>query len=226
MLTRSEDYAHQQPSLTEKKLRRLEITAAPRDAPSRTRDQKGGRERDTGARINQALQRGQSRAADSKLHTSALRYVSHPRPTHNPNRCDPPRPEGSLTPPTANTADASPLAFSLRRSPRLAVTSDPQVGSRAGDGLTHWLSVDRWSDPPDVVSPAAAEDHRRDLIGAWHQSRVRRVRRSPLRHRNRRDDANDRDRDGHTQAHAYVRRGRRVHRRRARAAHGARSSSP
>jgi hypothetical protein len=27
MLTRSEDYAHQQPSLTKKKLRRLEITA-------------------------------------------------------------------------------------------------------------------------------------------------------------------------------------------------------
>ena len=27
MLTRSEDYAHQQPSLTNKKLRRLEITA-------------------------------------------------------------------------------------------------------------------------------------------------------------------------------------------------------
>jgi hypothetical protein len=34
MLTRSEDYAHQQPSLTRKKLRRLEITAG---APKYTR---------------------------------------------------------------------------------------------------------------------------------------------------------------------------------------------
>jgi transposase len=34
MLTRSEDYAHQQPSLTRKKMRRLEITAG---APKHTR---------------------------------------------------------------------------------------------------------------------------------------------------------------------------------------------
>jgi hypothetical protein len=34
MLTRSEDYAHQQPSLTRKKLRRLKITAG---APKRAR---------------------------------------------------------------------------------------------------------------------------------------------------------------------------------------------
>jgi hypothetical protein len=34
MLNRSEDYAHQQPSLTRKKLRRLEITAgAPKNTP-------------------------------------------------------------------------------------------------------------------------------------------------------------------------------------------------
>ncbi len=39
MLTRSEDYAHQQPSLTKKKLRRLEITAgAPRILQGRRRD--------------------------------------------------------------------------------------------------------------------------------------------------------------------------------------------
>ena len=39
MLTRSEDYAHQQPSLTRKKLRRLEITAgAPKNTPPRRRD--------------------------------------------------------------------------------------------------------------------------------------------------------------------------------------------
>ena len=44
-------------------------------APTR----ESGRRRDTGARINKALE-GQSRAADSKLLTSALRYVSHPRP--------------------------------------------------------------------------------------------------------------------------------------------------
>ena len=41
--------------------------------------EKSGRERDTGARINEALE-GQSCAADSKLLTSALRYVSHSRP--------------------------------------------------------------------------------------------------------------------------------------------------
>ena len=34
MLTRDEDYAHQQPSLTKKKLRRLELTAG---APARTK---------------------------------------------------------------------------------------------------------------------------------------------------------------------------------------------
>ena len=37
MLTRGEDYAHQQPSLTRKKLRRLELTAG---APKRTRQGK------------------------------------------------------------------------------------------------------------------------------------------------------------------------------------------
>ena len=95
MLTRSEDYAHQQPSLTRKKLRRLEITAgaqihapcrrhlvnerpharrrARARAPSRgllqahgsrptgrrTRKE-SGRERDTGARIDKSLNRGQA----------------------------------------------------------------------------------------------------------------------------------------------------------------------
>ena len=39
MLTRSEDYAHQQPSLTKKKLRRLEITAgAPKNTRRKRRD--------------------------------------------------------------------------------------------------------------------------------------------------------------------------------------------
>jgi hypothetical protein len=38
MLTRSEDYAHQQPSLTRKKMRRLEITAG---APKNTRRRAG-----------------------------------------------------------------------------------------------------------------------------------------------------------------------------------------
>ena len=87
MLTRGEDYAHQQPSLTKKKLRRLEITAgAPKYAKTargvwssnvairqaerelaaagrgllqadgqrpagRSPGEKGGRERDTGARM-------------------------------------------------------------------------------------------------------------------------------------------------------------------------------
>ena len=38
MLTRGEDYAHQQPSLTRKKMRRLEITAG---APKNTRHSAG-----------------------------------------------------------------------------------------------------------------------------------------------------------------------------------------
>ena len=42
-------------------------------------DDEGGRERDTGARIKYALE-GQSRAADHKPLTSALRYVSRSRP--------------------------------------------------------------------------------------------------------------------------------------------------
>jgi transposase len=46
--------------------------------PSRRRDQ-GGRECDTGARITTA-HKGQSRAADHKPLTSALRYVSHSHP--------------------------------------------------------------------------------------------------------------------------------------------------
>ena len=110
-LTRGEDYAFAQPSLTTKKMRRLELAAgAPRrqggprrlvdqhqDARRRTRTRaasparlrtyrrrlasrsKGGRERDTGARIKRAL-KGPSRAADHKPLTSALRYVSHSRP--------------------------------------------------------------------------------------------------------------------------------------------------
>jgi hypothetical protein len=42
-------------------------------------DGKNGRERDNGARINEAL-KGQSSAADPKLLTSALCWVSRPRP--------------------------------------------------------------------------------------------------------------------------------------------------
>ncbi len=44
---------------------------------------KSGRERDTGARIVEVTQRGQSRAADHKLLTSALRYVISSRPQQN-----------------------------------------------------------------------------------------------------------------------------------------------
>ena len=96
MLTRSEDYAHQQPSLTKKKLRRLQITAgapkytadsrgiwsandAVRDAEralaeqaetvlqadgprpaGRRAGEKSGRGRDTRARIDKSLKRGQA----------------------------------------------------------------------------------------------------------------------------------------------------------------------
>ena len=52
----------------------------------------GGRERDTGARITKALE-GQSRAADHKPLTSALRYVSHSRPpTMIPQEAPPRKP--------------------------------------------------------------------------------------------------------------------------------------
>src|SRR4051812_41484386 len=123
MLKRREDYAHQQPSLTKKKLRRLELTAgAPkyattardlehqrRHAPDRTRTRSAGRgllqaarprptsrgprrERWARARHRSAHEigprTGQSRAADSKLLTSALRYVSYPRPPENLTRHD------------------------------------------------------------------------------------------------------------------------------------------
>ena len=129
LLTRGEDYAHQQPSLTAKKLRLLELTAGaptrkgkptgdlghpPADAPGRARARPAGRgllqadgpdwqaarpqkpsqgggsgrERDTGARIDQGPRRA-SRAADHKPLTSALRYVitrAHPQPNadHSP----------------------------------------------------------------------------------------------------------------------------------------------
>jgi hypothetical protein len=99
LLTREEDYAYAQPSLTKKKLRRLQITAGAQRYPRGRRDLarqrrgprgrartrppgrgrlrahgarlarrpsgEGGRERDTGARIKEAL-KGQSRAADHK----------------------------------------------------------------------------------------------------------------------------------------------------------------
>ena len=112
LLTRGEDYAHQQPSLTAKKLRLLEIRAG---APTRkgkptgtwaTRQQmrtaerelaqqaeasykrvvtdrqataKGGRERDTGARIDKALE-GQVARQAHEPKTPALRHVIDSRP--------------------------------------------------------------------------------------------------------------------------------------------------
>ena len=50
-----------------------------RPRPARRGPVEAGRERDTGARITTAI-KGQSRAADHKPLTSALRYVSHSRP--------------------------------------------------------------------------------------------------------------------------------------------------
>jgi hypothetical protein len=118
MLRRGEDYAHQRPALTKRKLRELELTAGakprtkaaagiwstnrairerrtrthtpgqgvlPADGhrpTSRTTSQKSGRERDTGARINQALEghqlRGRPKAPDV---CTSLRQP--PAPTHN-----------------------------------------------------------------------------------------------------------------------------------------------
>ncbi len=142
MLRRREDCAHQQPSLTKKKLRRLEITAAPRNTPtpraesgapttlsarpsassparprpptngsSRTNEPEPRQEGWARARHRSAHeigpQTGQSRAADSKLPTSALRYVSHPRPpdklTDRDTRDHPPR-----DPAIANTGHGAP----------------------------------------------------------------------------------------------------------------------
>ena len=116
LLTREQDYAFGQPSLTRQKIRQLELAAG---APSRKgqvragagartnahprrrtrarppsrerlpphdhrlegdRTGEGGRERDTGARISKALE-GQSRAADHKPLTSALRFRQSPAPT-------------------------------------------------------------------------------------------------------------------------------------------------
>jgi hypothetical protein len=118
MLTRGQDYAHQQPSLTRKKLRHLELAAgAPRNTPRSagihsTRElmraaehqlaqqaeasyrrtvqdqQAGAPARKVGASATpsahqfQSLSRGQA-ARQTRLLTSALRYVGHPRPPDN-----------------------------------------------------------------------------------------------------------------------------------------------
>jgi transposase len=113
LLTREEDYAYAQPSLTRKKLRLLELTAgaqrytpegagiwhaneavrqAERELAAQAEVAYARTVRDyhavqankagasaTPARIKSAL-KGQSRAADHKPLTSALRYVSHSRP--------------------------------------------------------------------------------------------------------------------------------------------------
>ena len=115
LLSRGEDYAHQQPSLTAKKLRLLEIRAgAPtrKGTPTGTwatrqqmrtaerelaqqaeasyqrivarlagtrRSEEGGRERDSGARIDQALE-GQVARQARELQTPALRHVIGSRP--------------------------------------------------------------------------------------------------------------------------------------------------
>jgi transposase len=114
LLARDENYAHAQPSLTAKKLRKLELIAgakrfdrsaagiwtanrAVRKAEKRlaqqaevsyvrmvrdwqaTHRRKWARARHRSA--HKSALEGHSRAADSKLLTPALRYVSHPRPT-------------------------------------------------------------------------------------------------------------------------------------------------
>src|SRR5215213_1725065 len=82
-----------------------------------------GRERDTGARITTAHE-GQSRAADHKPLTSALRYVSHSRPPH--------------TIPQEATTSKPPLTYSVQESPRVGRLRPARpVGPQVGDGLTH-----------------------------------------------------------------------------------------
>ena len=145
MLTRGEDYAHQQPSLTKQEAapardhrRRPEIRQdRPRDleqpttrsarpsasSPRRPRPptsgwstdqqagspgEKGGRERDTGARINQALE-GQSRAADPQLQTPALRLVIASRPHDNLTPPHRRRPPPTLTTRAQNPATTTPI---------------------------------------------------------------------------------------------------------------------
>ena len=142
MLTRGEDYAHQQPSLTKKKLRRLEITAgAPkraktaqgvwstnrRDPPGRARarpagllqadghrpagrgaGEESGRERDTGARMNSALDgakpRGRLKAPDV---CASLRQS--PAPTGHANPTRGPRQAGER-PASRNTGEDMPTS--------------------------------------------------------------------------------------------------------------------
>ena len=65
MLTRGEDYAHQQPSLTNKKLRRLEITAG---APKNTR-------KAAGVWSTNVIMRDAERALAQQAETSYKRMV-------------------------------------------------------------------------------------------------------------------------------------------------------
>ena len=163
MLKRREDYAHQQPSLTKKKLRRLEITAgAPKYAKSasgiwsandavreaerelarqaetsykrssKTNEPEPRRERWARARHRSAHeigpQAGQSRAADSKLLTSALRYVSHPRPPDKLTDRDTPRP------PAARSSDRKHRSRRARDTPRSGSRCTTAIAPTWSDG--------------------------------------------------------------------------------------------
>src|SRR3954454_3588383 len=50
-----------------------------------------------------------------------------------------------------------------------AVTSDPTGLVPGGGGLTRMVPVDQCSDRHWLCRPPPPEDHRPDLIGAWHR---------------------------------------------------------
>jgi len=161
MLCRGEDYAHQQPSLTNKKLRRLEITAGapaqgqavrrlghpPEDAPSReaarragrgllqaarhrpagrSPDKKGGRERDSGTRIDQALE-GQRRAAGPRAPDACSLTRHRLAPTRQPSAPQPPSTTATMTTRAQNPATTTPTRTGAGRVGRTRTVLRPSA---------------------------------------------------------------------------------------------------
>src|SRR5215217_1118664 len=136
LLHRDQDYAHQQPTLTAQKLRRLELTAGapvrkgrpPTSGPSATGTpgrQDSGRERDSGARIDQALE-GQRRAAGPRAPDACALTRHRLAPTREPSAPKPPSTTATGTtraqnPPT--TTGAGPTGLAKSRSKALGDTS-------------------------------------------------------------------------------------------------------
>ena len=161
MLTREQDYAHQQPSLTARKLRMLEVKAgqptvkgkptgvfatrekmrqaeralaeqaeasykriARRLPRHRARETKGGRERDSGARITKALE-GQVARQAGRAPTPALRHVIGSRPQHNLTpHPDVDNPSTNTIMPKSTSRTRPPMAHEAIKGPQTARTRD------------------------------------------------------------------------------------------------------